>query len=889
MADLKKILAGENDNHILPFLWLRDQSEGVLRTEIEKIYDCGIRAVCLESRPHPDFGGPGWWRDFDIVLDEAKKRGMKIWILDDAHFPTGQANGLIPGKYPERARKYAMMQYTDCAGPVACASLDVSLMMTKQFTWMDFGKPIDKPLIDRQELISVTASRLFEGDVIDGEIIDLTDKVKDGWLFWDVPEGVWRICVSFTTYDFGSNNGYINYVDHDSVSALIEAVYQPHYDHYAEEFGKTIAGFFSDEPGFYNVGGYQPGNAVGRKKMPLPWGDELESLMEKENADWRRQLPYLWIDGGDQSVTLENRYRYMDLVSKMYSQNFSCQLGEWCSAHGVEYIGHVIEDFDEHSRLGMGTGHYFRAMKGQHMAGIDDIGGQIIPGNPYGMRHGVTSDSQGQFYHFALAKMGASAAAIDPAKKGRLMCEAYGAYGWNFGVKNMKWLTDFLLFQGVNQLVPHAFSMADYPDMDCPPHFYARGNNPQYPYFAELMKYTNRMCDLFSDGRNVPQVALIYPGEHDWMNESMKLQAPAQQLTQGQIDFEIVPLDVFEDRSYYGVQMADRILTINKRRMKAVVVPETSYIEAKEAAILKEVQSAGIPVIFINRIPEEVIGSQAKEIVGVHIVSLYNLADYIRGLGIYDLKIEGEAESLLTYHYSKEQEIYGFFNTDLAKTVDVEVTIPISGGIMEYDVMKNCLYSVVHSGGRVRIRLNPYESKILLTGNPDEAIEKNQSVDFAECTAEESEFVVQDISKDWRVSKIAAIQYPDFPEAELMETLVPISVLAPEFSGIMRYERVVSLTDVSKCIFKPQYIYETAEVFVNGISAGKKLTPGYEWDISGLCRNGDNTIVVEVANTPARDARKAFSPFGPEREIMEPAGMFGTVKLLVCGNIGAKI
>lgn len=54
----------------------------------------------------------------------------------------------------------------------------------------------------------------------------------------------------------------------------------------------------------------------------------------------------------------------------------------------------------------------------------------------------------------------------------------------------------------------------------------------------------------------------------------------------------------------------------------------------------------------------------------------------------------------------------------------------------------------------------------------------------------------------------------------------------------------------------------------------------YEWDISNLCREGDNTIVVEVANTPARDARKAFSPFGPECELMEPAGMFGSIQRL---------
>lgn len=881
MADLKRILAGEGENYILPFLWLRDQSEEVLRTEMEKIYNCKIRAVCLESRPHPDFGGPGWWRDFDIVLEEAKKRGMKIWILDDAHFPTGQANGLIPAKYPERARKYAMMQYTDCVGPAACASLDVSLMMTKQFTWMDFGKTTDQPLIDKQELISVTAARLIEGDVIDSEILDLTDKVKDGWLTWDVPEGVWRICISFTTYDFGSNNEYINYVDRDSVAVLIEAVYQPHYDHYAEEFGRTIAGFFSDEPGFYNVGGYQPENAVGRRKMPLPWGDELESLMEQENPGWRLQFPYLWLDGSDRGVVLENRYRYMDLASRMYSKNFSCQLGEWCNAHGVEYIGHVIEDFDEHSRLGMGAGHYFRAMKGQHMAGIDDIGGQIIPGNPYGTRHGVTCDSQGQFYHFALTKMGASAAALDPAKQGRLMCEAYGAYGWNFGVKNMKWLTDFLLFQGVNYLVPHAFSMADYPDMDCPPHFYARGNHPQYPYFAELMKYTNRVCNLLNGGRNVPQVALLYPGEHDWMNECMKLQAPAQQLIQNQIDFEVVPLDVFGDREYYGVQMADGILTVNGRAMKAIVVPQTSYIEAKEAAVLKEAQEAEIPVIFVNSIPEEIIGSPAEKIEGAHVVALCNLADFIHGLGIYDLKVEGKAENLLTYHYSRELEIYCFFNTDLSKTVDVEAAIPVPGDMAEYDAMNNCLYPAAHTDGRVKVKLAPYESRILVIGNLEGLVIKNRPEAVDGYAAGEPDYTVWDISKGWNVSKTAAVQYPDFPEAEQMDTLIPISAVSPEFSGVMRYEKTVSLSGISQCIFRPEYVYETAEVYINGFSAGKKLTPSYRWDISKLCREGDNTILVEVANTPARDARKAFSPFGPEREVMEPAGMFGKIELLI--------
>lgn len=62
------------------------------------IDESNIKAVCIESRPHPDFCGPGWWHDMDIIIEEAKKRNMKVWILDDSHFPTGFANGAMAEK-----------------------------------------------------------------------------------------------------------------------------------------------------------------------------------------------------------------------------------------------------------------------------------------------------------------------------------------------------------------------------------------------------------------------------------------------------------------------------------------------------------------------------------------------------------------------------------------------------------------------------------------------------------------------------------------------------------------------------------------------------------------------------------------------------------------------
>ena len=77
----------------------------------------------------------------------------------------------------------------------------------------------------------------------------------------------------------------------------------------------------------------------------------------------------------------------MNAVSRKVEECFSRQLGDWCEAHGVEYIGHMLEDCDSNANLGPSMGHFFRGLAGQHMAGIDNIGGRygrelrICPGD----------------------------------------------------------------------------------------------------------------------------------------------------------------------------------------------------------------------------------------------------------------------------------------------------------------------------------------------------------------------------------------------------------------------------------------------------------------------------------------------------------------------------
>ena len=233
-----------------------------------------------------------------------------------------------------------------------------------------------------------------------------------------------------------------------------------------------MTAFFSDEPRFGNAKGMDC--QIGKEGMVIPWRSGLETELDFE----KKMLPLLFADTaeGEEKVI---RYNYMDTITRLYSENFTQVLGAWCEAHGVKYVGHHIEDNGAHMRLGYGAGHLFRAQKGQSYSGIDVISNQIAPGYDFHHDSFASGGHDGVFYHYALAHLGASVAACDPKKNGMAMCEAFGAYGWNEGLKWMKWITDHLLVRGINTFVPHAFDPKEYPDWRSVYYYYSLWTVPR--------------------------------------------------------------------------------------------------------------------------------------------------------------------------------------------------------------------------------------------------------------------------------------------------------------------------------------------------------------------------------------------------------------------------
>ncbi len=842
------VLEGREENRLLPFYWQKGNHTDRIPEQMKRIRESGCRAVCVESRPHPDFCGEGWWRDMDRILAEAKRLGMKVWILDDDHFPTGHANGLIAEKYPERRQWLLAERHIDVVGPLP----DATVLLPEEN--------------DENLLLSVYAYPRLRDDreICLDEGTDLSERVHDGLLEWDIPAGTWRIFFTLRTRA-GGRRDYIDMLNPASVDALIEGVYEPHFAHYGAEFGNTVAGFFSDEPAF---GNYYAGpkrhddgayfQSVGCPGLALPWSDEVHGMMQKDlGFDPLAHANLLWYDSeGDASLSAKLRYAYMDAVTRLYRKHFSCRVGEWCRAHGVEYIGHVIEDEGTHARLFYGAGHYFRAEEGQDMAGMDVVLHQVMPGMQ-DMTHTATVGlgvARGPFFHYLLPKLAASAAHLYPQFRGRALCEIFGAYGWGEDLPMMKWLMDFLLVRGINHFVPHAFS-PEFPDADCPPHFGAEGHDPGMEAFGVLMRYTNRAAHLLAGATHVANAAILYHAEAEWaspVGALMPDEVPARVLYDRHIDFDILPADLLSK-----AHTEEGRLLVGDEHFDCLILPAADFWPEELYSHLLRISAAGVPVWFTDRRPKNAPAFG-------EVISLEGLADRMQEEGMTDVTLTGDFPCLRIYHAKREHgDIFLLFNEDSARVADPVLSLPVKGAFVRADLLQERYFADTSADGRVPIRLLPGESLFLLFGEETEGLPTVPSVKAR-----------REVSPHISLELADMEELSSFRSVGELERLFSVTSRYPRFAGLMRYTLRFSAEE-GENILDLGRVGQHAHLWVNGVDCGTRISAPYRFDTSAALQPGENTAVVLVGNTPAVRIRDRFSRL----LALSPSGLLGPVTL----------
>jgi hypothetical protein len=552
-----------------PLFWLHgDDSKERLEMYVGKVAEGGNGSFTTESRPHNDWLGDGWWRDLDICLAAAKKQDLQMWIFDEKWWPSQAVAGKVPPRYAAKRLEAATV---DVEGPRA-------------FEAEGYAGDL---------FIAAVAGQLnAEGKIEGNALVDLAPNIRSGKLSWQAPAGKWRI-LKFTykqapgLIQQGGSQLSVDGASKDCVDWYLQTVYQPHFQHYEADFGKTIRGFFYDEP-----------------ETPGDWGTELNRVLAELNVDWKKAyVAYKSELAGEEQVSA--RFQYLDAFAEAWGRTMYGGIAAWCRQHGVQSIGHFMEHANLYLNREFCAGDMMRLQGHGDMGGIDAVFSQFAMGKR------VAYDPP----CWQTPKLGSSITHAYGMSNDVAMVEIFGARGQDLTYPEMKWWADHMQVSGVNFLIPHSFNPKSPKDTDCPPYFYDGGYEPRWPLYRVFADYTSRLSLMLTGGRHVCPVALLYLGQSAQCGKHILPDQISESLQDALYDCDWLPFEVFEnDMTVHGAE-----LKLRNESYRVLVVPPVEVIPYATLAKVKEFFDRGGVVLAHGFLPTRsaTLGKTSQDIAGL--------------------------------------------------------------------------------------------------------------------------------------------------------------------------------------------------------------------------------------------------------------------------------
>ena len=397
----------------------------------------------------------------------------------------------------------------------------------------------------------------------------------------------------------------------------------------------------------------------------------------------------------------------------------------------------------------------------------------------------------------------------------------------------MKWMADYMLIHGINIFVPHAFTDNSFPDADCPPHFWAEGNNPQYSSVGQLFRYMNRMADLLSKTKADVKNAVLFEAESDWAGTTQPYCEIGRELITHQMEYHLVCMDDLRSADCQSGEIC-----IGNQKYSRLFVPRVQYIRREDAKILENVQKKGILIYFTDGKPLSLEGEELKELDAIPVISLDRVSEKAEQPMV---RLEGDFVKWVhcSTYKNNDEILHVLLNTSLKTSVKAKMTVlPVrkeKSMLLRVDMMKQC-YSGVYEF-RDELILEPGEMAVFL-----EVVETE--LPDAVPAQEEQWFPMQ--TDEWNLSA-ASYQTPDlWEELGTVSKFDDLYIRYPDFSGTVRYEAEVSLEHVKEIWLKGAS--EAVTVRINGEKIGRCIGTPYRYHLPDE-KNGKVTLCIEVAST----------------------------------------
>jgi hypothetical protein len=820
---------------ILPFASWNGADPAVVRANIVRDFDRlsanGLFIVNLSpgrrAPGEPAYLSPGHMDQVKFTVAEAAKRNMRLWIQDESDYPSGFAGGIISERYPQLGMQALLADITVRVYP---------------------GETLELPV--PATTIAIWATETEENGAIK-QVVPVPVPAN-GQLKWITPaEGTtpneprynWQVTIlrhaylSSNTRNFNRADGtrakdglysLIDYLDPKATDAFLHITHDTYYGAVGDQFGKTILGFFGDEPEYQYT----------------PWSPTLQEQFKAQKG--YDVTPYMsqWFDRQPTRQSERAAADYTDVWSGIFRSSFFGEQANWAKAHNVEYLVHI-----GHEETMLAVAHqaadFFRGYRYVQVPGIDNLN-KLVPGAVH-QADGTWSVNNN------FPKLASSAAHLF----GRP--QVWSEEGGGTGVDG-KYQINYQLVRGINALQIRVPGLRGGGGDGAA----GQASGPVPPDSPETAWYTNRGGYLMAIGRPAAQVGLYHPVNSIWLGGDAATEADRSttklgwQLFEHQVDW-----DYFDEQSLSSVATIENggFTNLSGQTYKAIVLPSMTVITRTGLARLQEFARAGGKVIFVGKTPSLILDKTYLDMKEKPDLSFATLVEpsgditpaVIAALPKPDVKLDAEFLRL-TYTHRKftDGDMYFFFNeSDKAETRTA--TIAGRGTAQDWDLATGEIHPMtgaVAEGDSVRVPLvlGPYEAKVIVVGPLAKGI----------AAAAEPSFVsgepVADLSGDWKVN---------LNGKQLTTPIKPWEELGPaSFAGPVTYSMQFTAAAAPKgkhVYLEIADVHDYAHVTLNGKEVGARSFQPYRWDVTGALKKGANDLKIEVYANVAQ-ARPAAAP-----------------------------
>jgi hypothetical protein len=805
---------------ILPFASWNGADPAVVRANIVRDFDRlsanGLFIVNLSpgrrAPGEPAYLSPGHMDQVKFTVAEAAKRNMRLWFQDESDYPSGFAGGYISERYPQ---------------------LGMQALLADIMVRVYPGETLDMPV--PASTMAIWATETEESGAIK-QVVPVP-LPSNGELKWITPaEGTtpneprynWQVTILRHTYlssntrNFNRADGsrakdglysLIDYLDPKATDAFLHITHDTYYEAVGDQFGKTILGFFGDEPEYQYT----------------PWSPTLqEQFMAQKGYD---VTPYMsqWFNHQPTEQSERAAADYTDVWSGIFRSSFFGEQANWAKAHNVEYLVHLNHEETMQS-LERSEGDFFRDERYVEVPGIDNLN-QLIPSAVH------TPDGTWNINN-NFPKLASSTAHLFGKPK------VWAEEGGGTGIDG-KYQMDFQLVRGVTTLalrVPWTHAAAGEP---------LPANPVVQPQAKIIAMYGNRGGYLMSIGRPAAQVGLYHPGNTIWMGGDAATEADHSttklgwQLFEHQIDW-----DYFDEQSLSSVAtLANGGFTnLSGQTYKAIVLPSMTVITRTGLARLKEFAQQGGKVIFVGKTPTLILDKtfmDAKEKPDLSFATLIEpsgdiTAAVLAALPKPDVKLDAAFQRLTyTHRQFTDGDMYFFFN-ESNKAESRVATLAGHGTAQDWDLATGEIHplSAAKAAGdtvTVPLSLGPYEAKVIVVGPLAKGVAAAPEPSFVSGTT------LMALDGDWKL---------DLNGKQMTTALKPWEELGTaRFAGPATYTMQFTAAKAPKgkrVFLEIADVHDYAKVTLNGKEVGAKAWQPYRWDVTDALKKGSNDLKIEV-------------------------------------------